>query len=235
VAAATELPDGPPILAGHSAGGQLALWYAGRAPERVRAVLALAPVADLTVGYRLGLGDGAVGALLGGSPEQVPDRYAATDLDRRQALKLFATLGAAGVAAPALSACSGSSLNSNKPVQDEGPVRIGLVVPQSGVYKTIGDDLTNGFQLYVKLNGGKLGGRQADLVLADEGETAESGKAATDKLLKQDHVGALTGVVSSATMAAIKDTVETAQVPLVGSNASPTTLQGVKYIWRTSF
>ena len=156
-------------------------------------------------------------------------------LDRRQALKLFATLGAAGVAAPALSACSASSLNSNKPVQDEGPVRIGLVVPQSGVYKTIGDDLTNGFQLYIKLNGGKLGGRQADLVLADEGETAESGKAATDKLLKQDHVVALTGVVSSATMGAIKDTVETAQVPLVGSNASPTTLQGVKYIWRTSF
>jgi branched-chain amino acid transport system substrate-binding protein len=156
-------------------------------------------------------------------------------LDRRQALKLFAALGAAGVAAPALSACSGSSLSSNKPAQDDGPVRLGLVVPQSGVYKTIGDDVTNGFQLYVKLNGGKLGGRQADLVFADEGETADSGKAAADKLLKQDHVVALSGVVNSAVMLAIKDTVETAQVPLVGSNASPTTLQGVKYIWRTSY
>ena len=92
VAAATELPDGPPILAGHSAGGQLALWYAGRAPERVRAVLALAPVADLTAGYRLGLGDGAVGALLGGSPEEVPDRYAATDPARQVPLPVPAVL-----------------------------------------------------------------------------------------------------------------------------------------------
>ena len=66
-----------PVLAGHSAGGQLALWAAGRVP--CRGVLALAPVADLGRGYRLGLGDGAVGELLGGGPDEVPDRYAAVD------------------------------------------------------------------------------------------------------------------------------------------------------------
>ena len=66
-----------PVLAGHSAGGQLALWAAGRVP--CRGVLALAPVADLGRGYRLGLGDGAVGGLLGGGPGEVPDRYAAVD------------------------------------------------------------------------------------------------------------------------------------------------------------
>ena len=69
--------EAAPVLAGHSAGGQLALWAAGRVP--CRGVLALAPVADLGRGYRLGLGDGAVGALLGGGPEEVPDRYAAVD------------------------------------------------------------------------------------------------------------------------------------------------------------
>jgi branched-chain amino acid transport system substrate-binding protein len=155
-------------------------------------------------------------------------------LDRRQALKLLATLGTAAAAAPVLSACSGSKA-SDKPAVDDTPIRIGLLVPQTGVYKTIGDDLTNGFQLFIKLNGGKLGGRPVDLIFADEGETADSGKAAVDKLLKQDHVTALSGVVNSAVMTAIKDTVEAAQVPLVGSNASPTTLQGVKYIWRTSY
>jgi acetyl esterase/lipase len=68
---------GPPILAGHSAGGQLALWAASRVPTR--GVLALAPVADLARGYALGLGGGAVAALLGGDPAAVPDRYAAAD------------------------------------------------------------------------------------------------------------------------------------------------------------
>jgi branched-chain amino acid transport system substrate-binding protein len=36
-------------------------------------------------------------------------------------------------------------------------------------------------------------------------------------------------------MTAIRDTVEAAKIPLVGSNASPSSLQGVKYIWRTSW
>jgi acetyl esterase/lipase len=69
-----------PVLAGHSAGGHLALWYASRADvaerAQLRGVLALAPVADLALAYRLGLGNGAVAALLGGGPTTAPDRYA---------------------------------------------------------------------------------------------------------------------------------------------------------------
>lgn len=77
-AAAPDLPDEPPLLVGHSAGGQLALWVAGRAPA-VRAVVALAPVTDLPAAHRQDLGDGAVAAVLGGGPDQVPDRYAYAD------------------------------------------------------------------------------------------------------------------------------------------------------------
>jgi len=70
-----------PRLIGHSAGGQLAMWWALTAtpPAEVAHVVALAPVADLARAWRDGLGDGAVAALMGGSPEQHPDRYAATD------------------------------------------------------------------------------------------------------------------------------------------------------------
>ncbi|GII24896.1 alpha/beta hydrolase family protein [Planosporangium mesophilum] len=68
-----------PVLAGHSAGGHLALWAAKRAGTPVRGVLALAPVADLGLAHRLGLGGGAVAALLGGGPEEVPERYAEAD------------------------------------------------------------------------------------------------------------------------------------------------------------
>ncbi len=76
---------------GHSAGGHLALWLASRknlapgAPGAETAlpapvlVVAQAPVAALADGARLGLGGGAVQALLGGDPDQVPDRYAAAD------------------------------------------------------------------------------------------------------------------------------------------------------------
>ncbi|RKN46273.1 alpha/beta hydrolase family protein [Micromonospora endolithica] len=81
--AAEALPGrvapGAPYLVGHSAGGHLALYAAAVAPETVAGVLALAPVSNLAEAYRLDLDSGAVAALLGGGPEDVPDRYAAAD------------------------------------------------------------------------------------------------------------------------------------------------------------
>ncbi|MEO3745997.1 alpha/beta hydrolase [Plantactinospora sp. B5E13] len=82
---AGRVAPGPPILLGHSAGGHLAIWYALRAPDGVRGVLALAPVVDLAEAYRLDLDGGAVAALLGGGPDEVPDRYAAADPARSAA------------------------------------------------------------------------------------------------------------------------------------------------------
>ncbi|HWG99022.1 MAG TPA: alpha/beta hydrolase fold domain-containing protein, partial [Pilimelia sp.] len=70
---------GGPVVVGHSAGGHLALWLAATAPRRLRGVLALAPVADLAAAHELDLDGGAVAALLGGGPADVPDRYAAAD------------------------------------------------------------------------------------------------------------------------------------------------------------
>lgn len=79
------------VLVGHSAGGHLALWAAGRhrlpegsrwrrdAPLPVRGVVALAGVCDLASASARHLGDGAADELLGGPPSAYPDRYAATN------------------------------------------------------------------------------------------------------------------------------------------------------------
>ena len=72
---------------GHSAGGQLALWLAGRhripagkpgADPRLRprGAVSQAGVSDLVAGATAGLGGGACRALLGGEPDEVPERYA---------------------------------------------------------------------------------------------------------------------------------------------------------------
>ncbi|MGW4464403.1 ABC transporter substrate-binding protein [Micromonospora sp. NBC_01796] len=154
-----------------------------------------------------------------------------SQMDRRQALKLFAALGGTGLAA-ACSTDTGTEA-ADGPVSDQ-PVRIGLIAPQTGGYKPIGDEIAKGFQLFLELNEGRLGGHPVELIQADEGESAQTGKAALDGLLKQN-VLALTGVVNSSVMLGIRDAVEQAKVPLVGSNASPATLQSVVYIWRTSY
>ena len=84
------ISDEPALLAGHSAGGHLALWAASRhqlppgTPWRTpggqtRGVVALAAVSDLPACHALGLGRGAAQALLGGGPGRYPDRYHRAD------------------------------------------------------------------------------------------------------------------------------------------------------------
>jgi branched-chain amino acid transport system substrate-binding protein len=159
-----------------------------------------------------------------------------SQIDRRQTLKLLGALGALGATglsgACSIDAITGNSSSSSGATAE--PIRLGLMAPRTGGLKPIGDEMINGFQLYLALNNKQLGGHPTTLLLEDEGETVESGKAALDRLLKQN-VLAMTGVASSDVMLAIRDSVEKAQVPLVGSNASPASLQGVIYIWRTSY
>ncbi|MDB1086030.1 alpha/beta hydrolase [Streptomyces sp. ACA25] len=65
-AALAALPGTEPVvLAGHSAGGHLALWAASRGSERIGRTVAVAPVADLTRADELGLGNDAVAEFLG--------------------------------------------------------------------------------------------------------------------------------------------------------------------------
>jgi acetyl esterase/lipase len=71
---------------GHSAGGHLALWagssrstgqpQARPVAVRVCDAVSLAGVVDLVAAARSGVGGGAVTALMGGGPDDVPDRYA---------------------------------------------------------------------------------------------------------------------------------------------------------------
>jgi acetyl esterase/lipase len=77
---------GRTVLLGHSAGGHLVAWLATQERPEVVGAVSLGGVLNLDAAYRLGLDPGpdgtAVQALLGGSPEEVPDRYAAADPTR---------------------------------------------------------------------------------------------------------------------------------------------------------
>jgi acetyl esterase/lipase len=67
------VPNGLPLVIGHSAGGHLVLLLAADQTSRIRAGLALAPVADLGLADELRLDGDAVRAFLGGEPGSRPD------------------------------------------------------------------------------------------------------------------------------------------------------------------
>ena len=79
-AAYDELADGDAldptriVTLGHSAGGHLAGWLATH--RDVCGFVGLAPVLDLVEAERRGLGNHAARDFLGGTPDEVPDRYA---------------------------------------------------------------------------------------------------------------------------------------------------------------
>ncbi|MFG1949586.1 ABC transporter substrate-binding protein [Micromonospora sp. NPDC048830] len=153
-----------------------------------------------------------------------------SQMNRRRALQLLAALGTTGLTA----ACGTDGDGDAASAPAGEPIKIGLIAPQSGGYKAIGEEITDGFQLYLDLHDQRLGGHPVTLLTADEGDSAETGTAAVESLLRQGAL-ALTGVVNSIVMAGIRDTVEKARVPLIGSNASPQSLQSVVYIWRASY
>ena len=72
------VPTTTTTLAGHSAGGHLALWLANQ-PHPLDRVVALAPVGDLRLAADYGMGDGAAAEFLGGTPDAVPEAYDAAD------------------------------------------------------------------------------------------------------------------------------------------------------------
>ncbi|MEU1686563.1 ABC transporter substrate-binding protein [Micromonospora sp. NPDC005707] len=114
------------------------------------------------------------------------------------------------------------------------PVKIGLLASLSGTYQAVGKDIRDGFELYLSSHDGKLGGREVELVVADEGNGAATAVPAATKLLKQDRVVALTGVVGGGSVAAVYPLLNETKVPFVGSNGRPE-LKDVSRVWHTSY
>jgi acetyl esterase/lipase len=82
------------VAIGHSAGGHLAAWLATRERPRVAVtgVVSLAGVLDLRQASELRLSDGVVHRFLGGTPQEVPERYAAASPAERLPLGVPALL-----------------------------------------------------------------------------------------------------------------------------------------------
>lgn len=155
-----------------------------------------------------------------------------------RALRPATGVAAITAGALALSACGGSSLSQSGGGDSGDEVKIGLLVPMSGVYAPLGEDMRNGFQLYLDQHGGELGKRKTEVVRADEGAGPQSGVPAAQKLVTQDQVTAVVGVVNSATALGLRDFFDESKRPLLVANAGADDITGARksaYVWRTSF
>lgn len=150
--------------------------------------------------------------------------------------------GALALAAAAilLAACGGASLGTSGAGNGSGDdtVKIGLLVAKSGVYASIGRDMENGFKLYLAEHGQKLGGKRVELIEVDEGESPQSGVAGVTRLVQQDRVDVVVGIVAGPTATGGADIFTSSQVPVLLGNTGAVSLAKEKaspWIWRASY
>ncbi|MBT8225099.1 MAG: ABC transporter substrate-binding protein [Dactylosporangium sp.] len=133
------------------------------------------------------------------------------------------------LALAAASAACGTGGGADRPT-----IKIGLLIPLTGTYQPIGTDLRDGFQQYLDEHQGRLGGHQVSLVLADEGNGAPTAVPSATKLIKQDRVHAVTGIVAGGSAAAAIPLITQAKIPVIGASARPD-LKDLSMVWHTSY
>jgi branched-chain amino acid transport system substrate-binding protein len=147
---------------------------------------------------------------------------------------------AAGVAALlATAACGGESLGTTDGDSgNDDSIKVGLLVAQSGVYSSVGGDMEDGFRLFLEDNEDMFGGREVEVVTVDEGDTPQSGVAAATRLVQQEQVDVVVGIVTSPTAMGSRDIFDSAGVPVLMGNTGAVALGGElasDWIWRASY
>ncbi|PHK95258.1 ABC transporter substrate-binding protein [Pseudoroseomonas rhizosphaerae] len=120
------------------------------------------------------------------------------------------------------------------------PVRIGMITSLSGPFTALGESMRAGMQLLLAQSGHRLAGRPVEFLVEDDLARSEEGARKARKLIGQDRVDLLCGVISSGVALALRDVVTEARTPtfLLGSAndlargaASPFIVRPTKTNW----
>ena len=99
------------------------------------------------------------------------------------------------------------------------PLKVGLMLPFSGTFAALGENIAAAFELCVQENGGKFGGRAVTLVRLDDESDPAKAPANVNRLLGRDNVDALVGTVHSGVVMALVQAAREKEVPLFIPNA----------------
>jgi branched-chain amino acid transport system substrate-binding protein len=117
-------------------------------------------------------------------------------------------------------------------------LKVGLVLTISTPVGANGQQAKNGFELAVKTLGGKLGGRDVEVIVADDEAKPDVAVTKVKGLLSRDKVDFVVGPILSSVLGAIVKPVADAKVVLISPNAGSSALAGKAcspYFFSTSY
>ncbi|MCV2866869.1 ABC transporter substrate-binding protein [Defluviimonas sp. WL0075] len=116
-------------------------------------------------------------------------------------------------------------------------IKVGLLLPYSGVYAALGNDIDAGFELGLKQFGAETSAT-FEIVREDTEVKPPVALGKAKKLILQDNVDVVAGIVSSGVLGAVRDMIDGAGVPLIVANAGNDEATGADcspFITRMSF
>lgn len=105
-------------------------------------------------------------------------------------------------------------------------VKVGVILTLSGPSAVLGTQAKNGFELALKDLGGKLGGREAEIVVVDDELKPDVAVTKVKGLLDRDKVDFVVGPIFSNVLQAIFKPVTDSGAILVSPNAGPSSYAG---------
>jgi branched-chain amino acid transport system substrate-binding protein len=105
-------------------------------------------------------------------------------------------------------------------------LKVGVIATLSGPPAVIGQQLRNGFNLAVKTLGGKLGGRDVEVIVADDELKPDVAVTKVKALVERDKVDFVVGPVFSNILAAIMKPVTEGGAILISPNAGTSNFAG---------
>ncbi len=152
--------------------------------------------------------------------------FAKLPISRRSVVKGGLALGAA------------SSLPTTFAIAQTKALKVGLMLPYSGTFAKLGENIASAVELLVAEKGGKLGGREIEFVRLDDKSKPPNGPQNAERLVKRDGVDVLIGTVHSGVQMGIhkvvRDSGTLTIIPNAGANDVTRQLCAPN-VFRTSF
>jgi branched-chain amino acid transport system substrate-binding protein len=95
----------------------------------------------------------------------------------------------------ALSVALAGALLAAAPTSAAEPIRIGFMGPLSGIFAQAGKDMLDGLKMGLDAAGGQVGGRKLELIEEDTEGNPATAQAKYRKLVQQDKIHVLTGIL----------------------------------------
>jgi branched-chain amino acid transport system substrate-binding protein len=139
---------------------------------------------------------------------------------------------------PAFAAALLAGALSTPVAAQTAPLKVGLMLPATGTFAALGENIERGFKLYVDEQGGKLSGRSIQYFKVDDESDPSKATDNVNKLIKRDQVDVIVGTVHSGVALAMARAAKDSNTLLIVPNAGADAITGAQCapnIFRSSF